>query len=48
MKTIQKAKRKGKKITIPMWRCAVCGRADMPYIACYVVPFLVLFDDSDD
>ena len=27
----------------PIWRCAVCGRADMPYIACYVAPFIVRY-----
>eukprot|EP00798_Chlamydomonas_sp_ICE-L_P020756 gene20756-27576_t len=25
----------------PIWRCAVCGRADMPWIACWVAPYIV-------
>ena len=28
----------------PIWRCGVCGQADMPYIACYVAPFIVRYD----
>jgi len=24
-----------------IWRCQVCGRADMPWIACYVAPYIV-------
>ena len=24
-----------------IWRCRVCGRADKPYIACYVAPYIV-------
>jgi hypothetical protein len=24
----------------PLWRCAVCGRADKPWIACYVAPYI--------
>jgi hypothetical protein len=35
---------KGKKATMePIWRCAVCGRADKPYIACYVAPYIVSY-----
>jgi hypothetical protein len=35
---------KGKKATMePIWRCAVCGRADEPYIACYVAPYIVYY-----
>lgn len=26
-----------------IWRCRVCGRADLPYIACYVSPYIVGF-----
>ena len=29
---------------VPIWRCGVCGRADMPYIACYVQPYIVRYD----
>ena len=25
----------------PIWRCAVCGRDDQPYIVCHVAPFIV-------
>ena len=28
----------------PIWRCAVCGRANKPYIACYVAPFIVGYE----
>lgn len=31
----------------PIWRCRVCGRADMPFIACYVAPFIVRYDETD-
>jgi hypothetical protein len=24
----------------PLWRCAVCGRADKPWIVCYVAPYI--------
>lgn len=29
---------------VPIWRCGVCGRADKPYIACYVAPFIVRYE----
>ena len=28
----------------PIWRCGVCGRADKPWIACYVAPFIVRYE----
>ncbi|KAL3922435.1 MAG: hypothetical protein SGARI_006453 [Bacillariaceae sp.] len=28
----------------PLWRCGVCGRADKPWIACYVAPFIVGYE----
>mmetsp|Transcript_9221 Transcript_9221/g.19742 ORF Transcript_9221/g.19742 Transcript_9221/m.19742 type:complete len:458 (+) Transcript_9221:186-1559(+) len=28
----------------PIWRCGVCGRADKPWIACYVAPFIVGYE----
>ena len=28
-----------------IWRCGVCGRADKPYIACYVAPFIVRYEE---
>ena len=24
----------------PLWRCAVCGQANKPWIACYVAPYV--------
>ena len=29
---------------VPIWRCAVCGRADLPYVACWVAPYVVRYD----
>jgi hypothetical protein len=29
----------------PIWRCGVCGRADKPWIACYVAPFIVRYEE---
>ncbi len=34
------AKKVRRKARLAIWRCAVCGRANMPYIACYVAPFI--------
>lgn len=28
----------------PIWRCAVCGRANKPWIACYVAPYIVGYE----
>jgi rubrerythrin len=28
-----------------IWRCGVCGRADKPYIACFVAPYIVRYDE---
>ena len=28
----------------PIWRCGVCGRADKPWIACYVAPYIVRYE----
>jgi AAA+ superfamily predicted ATPase len=40
------ASKKGKKsVQVPIWRCAVCGRADQPYIVCYVAPFIVRYEE---
>jgi hypothetical protein len=36
----QAQKTKGAK---PIWRCAVCGRANKPWIVCYVAPYKVPF-----
>eukprot|EP00053_Salpingoeca_punica_P026203 m.19854 g.19854 ORF g.19854 m.19854 type:complete len:337 (+) comp8558_c0_seq1:134-1144(+) len=38
----KKAEKKARsKKQVPIWRCAVCGRADQPFIACYVAPYIV-------
>ena len=37
----QKQKTMGAK---PIWRCAVCGRANKPYIACWVAPYIVGYE----
>eukprot|EP01040_Poterioochromonas_malhamensis_P002068 gene2068-2204_t len=42
------AKKSGKKKSlVPIWRCGVCGRANEPYIACYVAPFIVRYEERD-
>lgn len=41
------AKAQKRKAMVPIWRCGVCGRADMPYIACYVAPFIVRYDERE-
>ena len=28
----------------PIWRCAVCGRANKPWIVCYVAPYIVGYE----
>jgi hypothetical protein len=28
-----------------IWRCGACGRADKPYIACFVAPYIVRYDE---
>lgn len=43
---MQKAKGQGRMAMVPIWRCAVCGRADKPWIACYVSPFIVRFQPT--
>jgi hypothetical protein len=32
----------------PIWRCGVCGRADKPFIACYVAPYIVRLEAVDE
>lgn len=45
---IEKEKQKSKIVgTRPIWRCAVCGRADKPWIECYVAPFIVGYENVD-
>lgn len=43
----QTAKKMGRRALLPIWRCAVCGRADLPYIFCYVQPFIVRYEERD-
>ena len=40
----QLAKDGKKEGMVPLWRCGVCGRADQPFIACYVQPFIVRYE----
>ena len=44
---IELAKEKKRKVLVPIWRCGVCGRADKPYIVCYVQPFIVRYEEAD-
>lgn len=39
-----RAKEEAREALVPIWRCGVCGRADQPYIACYVAPFIVRYE----
>lgn len=41
------AKAKKCKALLPIWRCGVCGRADKPFIACYVQPYIVGYKEFD-
>ena len=42
---IEKEKKKTKTLGArPIWRCGVCGRADKPWIACHVAPFIVRYE----
>ena len=42
---VQEQKTKSKTMRArPIWRCGVCGRADKPWIACYVAPFIVRYE----
>lgn len=43
-KEVELAKATKRKALLPIWRCGVCGRADKPYIACYVAPFIVRYE----
>lgn len=44
---MEKAKQEKRKAKVPIWRCGVCGRADKPYIACYVRPFIVRYEETE-
>jgi hypothetical protein len=46
-KEIELAKAQKRKAWLPIWRCAACGRADKPWIACHVKPFIVRYDSVD-
>jgi SpoVK/Ycf46/Vps4 family AAA+-type ATPase len=45
LQEVEKARKEGRKALVPIWRCGVCGRADEPYIACYVQPFIVRYEE---
>jgi hypothetical protein len=40
----EQAKPEKKKALVPIWRC---GMADQPYIACYVQPFIVCYEERE-
>ena len=40
----QTARAEDREAIVPIWRCGVCGRADQPFIACYVQPFIVRYE----
>jgi hypothetical protein len=42
-----RAKKEKRKALVPIWRCAVCGQADQPFIACYVSPYIVRYEEVD-
>ena len=42
VREVEVAKKTKRQVAI--WRCAVCGRADQPYIACYVAPYIVRYE----
>ena len=44
---VELAKKQKRKARVPIWRCGVCGRADKPYIACFVAPFVLRYDWID-
>ncbi len=46
-KKVELAKKTKKRGLVPIWRCGVCGRANMPYIACYVQPYIVRYEERD-
>jgi hypothetical protein len=37
-------KKAGKQKLRAIWRCAVCGRADKPWVACWVSPYIVRYE----
>ena len=41
------AKEQKRKARVPIWRCAVCGRSDKPYITCYVAPYILRYDEVE-
>ena len=44
---MEKARKEKRRALVPIWRCAVCGAANKPYIACYVAPYIVRYDEVD-
>ena len=47
LREVEAAKQDKRKALVPIWRCAVCGQADKPFIACYVSPFIVRYEEQD-
>ena len=41
LKKVKQQRKLGTLVQEPIWRCAVCGRADKPWIACWVAPYIV-------
>ena len=41
------AKEQKRKARVPIWRCAVCGRSDKPYITCFVAPYILRYDEVE-
>lgn len=41
------AKKQKRKALVPIWRCAVCGQADLNYIFCNVSPFIVRYSEVE-
>lgn len=46
-KELEEMKKTKKRGRVPIWRCGVCGRADQTYIACYVAPYVVRYEERD-
>jgi hypothetical protein len=44
---LEKMKKTKNRGLVPIWRCGACGRADKTYIACYVAPYVVRYEERD-
>ncbi len=40
----ERDKASGKQKLRPIWTCAVCGRANLPHVACWVAPYIVRYE----